>query len=305
MMGMDGMQTPKVNIRQGLDLSEMPEKHRNVLLNKMAQASPPPALIDLSQHPWANRKADYYLYLYNTVDREFVVHRPPYFPSIRIAACPKDKPYVMAMKIPNLVNTRDINIETGEPRIDPQYGERFAMDIINPQNLGVDMWAQPSDDQRWIDGGTDDLSLRGVFWTKNDPPTDDELGRCRARLEKFYQAMVDRANRIAQDPQQPRQDITPECHTAADYFRLSPGWHLHMQSPTFCPNCGESIREGIDFHMSQAFGVCVIDWKGAVSAGIKKREDVPIEKRWWEDEGEVGEGGEVKRGPGRPRKNPE
>jgi hypothetical protein len=264
-----------------VDPAKVPANLMGDLHGKAGGSDLGPALIDLSQHPWANRKPDYFIYVYNTVDREYHVARPPFFPDIRIDRCPKNEKYALVMKIPNIMNVRDRNVDTGEPIINPQYGERFAMDVINPQNIGIDMWAQPSDSQKWVDGGSDDLSLRGVFWTKNNPPTDEELRKCKTRLEAFYRARIERANRIASDPRIPREEITPEDHAACDYFQISPGWHNLMQMPVSCENCGEQIKEGVPFHVHPVLGICVRDWKGAVNAGVKKREDVPQDKRWW------------------------
>jgi len=251
---------------------------------------------DLSQHPYANRKPDYWVHVYNISHREFHVTRPPHCPNIRIPACPDDEPYILAIKFPNITHLKDIRAESGETDLIPQYGERMAMDIINPSNLGVDMWAQPPADQAWLDGGSDDLSRRGVFWTINNPPTREELTKAKQRMEQHYHALIERANQISQDPQAPKNEISPEMHKAADYFQISPGWHSHLATPEFCENCGEQIRPGVAFHMNQSIGMlCIRSWEKAVNAGVKKLEDVPASHRgdWWRAAREVEEMGEL------------
>ena len=81
---------------------------------------------------------------------------------------------------------------------------------------------------------------------------------------------------------------------------MNASWHLRTAIQEACPNCGDQINPGIAYHSSSVGGVCVLDWARTVKAGVKSRDDVPMEARWWEEESEP-----EHRGPGRPRKNPE
>jgi hypothetical protein len=269
-------------------------------------------------NPYVDRRPDYWIHVFNISRQKFLVRRPPAFPVIEIPACPNDKPYIEVLRIPNIVNEKSLNaLASGgsEVQVTPIFGERFAMDIINPANEGADMWQEMG--TSWIDSGGDDLSRRGVFWTLNEEPTGEELRKARVWMERHYRKLIKDAEELSKRNRP--GDIIPEAHLAADHFKLSLAWHTDAEVPASCPNCGEPIKEGIAFHSSNGI-LCVIDWKRAVASGVKKRDDVPQEKRWWigpdtvverqlpgqsEEEFQasiVETPAPVRRGPGRPRK---
>jgi hypothetical protein len=138
------------------------------LAGKRRELEPTPYFVDLSQHPWASQRPAYWVYIYNTVDRKFERTRPPHFPNIVIPPCPKEQRYILAMRVPAVMNTRDERKDTFEIVINADYGARFAADLVNPQNLTAEMWSRvdPKAPHAYInaDGG-DDLGRRGVFWT--------------------------------------------------------------------------------------------------------------------------------------------
>src|SRR5258708_30868873 len=102
----------------------------------------------------------------------FVRHRPSDFPTIKIKACPKGDPWVLAVRVGNIVHYKLDNSETGQPSFTSIRGERFATDLINPANLSDDMWRDVGNTvMSQLHGGGDDLSVRGVFWTWNDEPS--------------------------------------------------------------------------------------------------------------------------------------
>jgi hypothetical protein len=134
-----------------------------------------------------------------------------------------------------------------------------------------------------------DYGKLGVFWSLNDPPTDEEVAKAIQRKEAFYRRRLNQARALeASSPKDLHLFLTPTDHIAVDYFARvyeseeQFSWHKVMVMPSKCPNCGESIKTNVAFHASAALGgvLCVIDWKRAVEAGVKKLEDVPESKRW-------------------------
>jgi hypothetical protein len=300
--------------------------------------------VDMRQDPLASQPQDHWVYVFNTVDRKFERSRSGFGP-IFIQPCPKDRRYVLGMApIPALLTTRDERKDTFEAILVGQYGERFAADLVNPQNLTIDMWARvdPKAPHAYInaDGG-DDLGRRGVFWTTkvycehcsapirydridievkasvrycarcHEPfspkPGDDELRKSNELLRAFCQSRVEACGRIAADPRSP-EVIGPEDHWCADYLQVSPPWHTHMSVPAICEDCGGPIKGDPMFHKNDDLGViCVRHGQ----EGWKKAVSSGVKKR--EDvppefiwwEAESGADAPVKRGPGRPPKNQE
>ena len=259
-------------------------------------------LVDFRGDANADRPPDYFLYMYNISPRNFAIPRPPNFPLIRLAACPKSDADAEIMRVPddelirnstgkivcrkvariqNIVNEHWVDADSGEVRYRGINGERFAMDLINPTNIGIDMWAEISDPERsWLDSdGTDDMSRRGLFWTLNDPPTETELARAKQRLEIHYQRMLRQADEYERDPAT-RKMVGYEHHLAADYFSYDAPWHTIASVKESCRECGEPLpKPGVAFHRNSIGFVCVLDWKRAVEAGAKTMAEVPESKK--------------------------
>ena len=235
---------------------------------------------DWRQDANLNRPVDYYLFIYNIERRAHQIGRPPQHGMIPIAACPRDKPWWKARSVPNIVQEPDVN-DNGEIRSRGLAGERFATDLLNPCNTGVDIWAEITrEDLTWIDSGTEDLTVRGVFWTRNDPPADWELAKCRERMEKFYRGKIEQARRYARTADT-RLMINNDHHYAADYFRIREEWHSVVELPALCPNCGEVLPLAtVAYHKNSMGDRCVIDWQRAVESGAIRESDVPESKRW-------------------------
>ena len=126
---------------------------------------------DWRQDANLNRPVDYFLYIYNIEHRAHQVGRPPQHGMIQIAGCPRDKPWWKVRSVPNIVQEPDVS-ESGEIRSRGLPGERFATDLLNPVNTGVDIWAEITREElTWIDSGSDDLTVRGLFWTRDRKST--------------------------------------------------------------------------------------------------------------------------------------
>jgi hypothetical protein len=258
--------------------------------------------------------------------------------------CPKDEKYVLAMRIPAVLSWRDERKDTFEIVINAEYGERFATDLINPQNLTADMWSRvdPKAPHAYInaDGG-DDLGRRGVFWTSrvycencsapikfiatdietrasveycakcHEPfrakPGDDELRKSGELVRSFCQSRVEACGRIAADPRSP-EIIGPEDHWCAEHLQVSPTWHTHMAVPSICEDCGGPIKGDPMFHKNDELGViCVRKGQEGWKKAVSsgvKRYEEVPEEYLWREAGTEAET-PVKRGPGRPPKTSE
>jgi|SRR5579862_3522895 len=303
-------------------LSKQPY-HQAIERKMSAENSPGVHFVDLRADANLMRAPDYFITLFNIVDRKFVIQRPPSFPMIVLAPCPRDKPWKAVARIPNIVNEKFVAAESGETQIRGIIGERFATDLLNPSNTGIDMWADISDDAAlWIDKGTDDMTKRGLFWAGGRQPgrevlcdncgavedTEDRILEGhdrRAYCRKCDQVYSPRPNDadlakckgrlerfyrqlLTQAEEYARnqqfREIGYEHHLSADYFGLNSSWHQTIQAPQLCEYCGDAIKAGIAYHMSSSGLMCIRNWKSAVKAGVKQRSDVPIEERWWKDE---------------------
>jgi len=244
----------------------------------------------IASDPSYNRPPDYWINIFNISQVEmpgepgisFVRHRPTDFPTLRIRRCPPGQPWVLALRVGNIVHYKIPAPDTGQVNFASIDGERWATDLINPANLGRSMWTnQDNSDMDQMHGGSDDLSRRGVFWSLKVEPTAEELAKARARMEKHYRQEVQKAEDLARAGK--ISEIGSEAHAAADYFRESYGWHVKTSVLDSCPNCGEPIKSGIAYHQSP-LGLCVLDWKRTVAAGVRTKADVPEDQKWWADE---------------------
>ena len=169
-------------------------------------------------------------------------------------------------------------------------GREIASDILNP-TLGPN-WRDPNcqdikvNNDLWSGGFSNignNLNDYGYFWTTidRDDPALDPL------IEKFRARAVITLNRHAQDAVQKETDGAMKSITRLEYFACAYlGVQLRsaaiVQRMSSCPNCGESIKDGIAYHRNQ-FGICVIDWQRTVAAGVVKKADVPEEMRWFKE----------------------
>jgi len=263
-------------------------------------------IVGYSQDAHLDHTPGYYLYVFNITPREFQIHRPPAFSTIIFRGCPEGQPYALVGKFPDIVDEKSVEADSGEIRTRGIKGERFVMDLINPANHGINMWQEITDQNvTWIDGGTNDYTRRGLFWTKNAKPgwtclehggcgesqicpvcgrgALDEIYLAKLRLEKHYKQLIMQADQYSREGN-PRE-IGPEHHMAGDYFHIRSPWHVVAELPSTCPNCGDAVKEGVPFHINSIGIICVMpdqeSWKRAIQAGVKQKADVPDDFRWW------------------------
>ena len=230
-----------------------------------------------------SRKPDFWVYIYNVSEQSFDVFRPPLFANVHIPGRDQKSkvPYVIAARLPQPLLTPQGSVDSDELSTNLMDTRRVVMDMINPDNLGLDQDAV-------INIPTNvgnDLGKKGVFWSLNGPgaskidptrleePTDAEIKRAVSRMEKHYNFLLEKARAVeTSNPKELIEMLTPEHHAAADYFGVETSWHGKRSRPADCPNCGDRIKAGVAFHKTEEGTLCIIDWKRAVASGVRTKQ---------------------------------
>ena len=226
-----------------------------------------------SEDYYADRKPDLFVYLYNTSEQSWeglnAICRPPTMPVVNIKAKAKGEEYALVAVIPSPIYTSVTSVDSGEVFKKPLDGRRFAMDIINPDNLGLDQsrTLQTGQDSS---AGTNNLGNQGLFWSENNPPKAEEVKAAVARMEAYYNAQIEKIDAIASsNPAELKNYLLPVHHRACEYFGLERSWHSKNTRPETCPNCSETVKAGIAFHRDSSNELCIINWEKTVRAGKK------------------------------------
>lgn len=222
------------------------------------------------QHYLMNRAPDYFVYIYNVSEQAFEVSRPPILKKMIIPGRTAGAEYALAARLPQPLLTPSGSVDSSEIGIVPQDTRRFAMDIINPDNLGLNQDAVL--DPKSITSVGNNLGAKGVFWSLNNPPTKEEISAATKRLEARYNFLLEQARTVEVSAPGTLKDVlTPEHHAAVEYYGLETSWHGKRSKPMDCPNCGERIKQGVAFHKTEEGGLCVLDWVRAVKAGVRTK----------------------------------
>lgn len=204
------------------------------------------------------RKPEYYVHLYTVSKREFTISQPPLFPKVVVPACKEGERYTLVCSIPHPMQQLDREGAVGELIVRGHTAEYVAASLVNPNNPSLDQDAVIN--PQFVLGIGVDLTCQGVFWTRNHPPTEQEIAKAEGRREKYYRGLMERARTLEiSNPKELEQLITQDFHMAADYFGEERAWHKKMSRTVECPNCGDSIKAGIAFHRSSAGVLCIID----------------------------------------------
>lgn len=220
----------------------------------------------------ALRAPDYFLYIHSISPKGFEVRLPPIMPKVNIPACKKGERVNTPIKIPNIVNQAWEDATSGELRICGTPGERVCMNIINPANMGTDQDVEIDVQyQQFHVGG--DLSVYGVWYSRNEVPTDEEMVKPRAKMEKYYRKMLGVGDELHRTGKQ--SQIPEDSFIAASYFSYRSGWNTVVEVPEACPICGGPMRKGVAIHGGADGCNGVVDWEKAISSGLKTEKDRP------------------------------
>lgn len=188
-------------------------------------------------------KAKIPIYIYNTANLTHNVSRPPNHPHMYIKPCPEGQEYVLAGQIEHPFTEIEWDQNGNKIINDNVDGFKEATRMLSPMNWGVD---QNLDTE---DGTSYGLNLNnyGVFWSVNNPPTEQELRAARARTASAFEKELARMADIeAKDPQHVHQYVNNISRAAADMFPEDRSWKRIFKAKndltkTPCPVCSEEI----------------------------------------------------------------
>jgi hypothetical protein len=227
-------------------------------------------------------EAKSFVHIYTIASKKFELSHPV-IGKIHVPKCPTGERYykVASIRHPYPQFTKD---EDGKPVVHSLYADRIVMDMLSPDNRTLDQNAVITDSFSL----GNNYNQQGLFWSKNNPPTEAELKDAEKRLETRYRNLLEAAVAIeSQNPADLVNHINEDYRLAADYFGEEYSWHKKRAAKKpeaikeECPNCGTEVRKGAAFHFDAESGICVIDWKRAYEAGKVKKADVPEGKEWW------------------------
>ena len=215
-------------------------------------------------------RADYYIYIFTISKRAFMVKLSCRYS--RVSRCPRvarmsDTSFVV--RLPNLVPQIDREGGVGDLMRRTHRAELVAMSLVNPNNLSLDQDATPAPGT--VTGIGNNLTVQGVFWTRNEKPTEDELKAAEGRREKYYRTLLNRARVLENtNPKALEEELNQDYRLAAQYFGEETSWYRAHAAKGICPNCGESITLGVAFHKNKELDmICIIDPIRAAAAGVK------------------------------------
>lgn len=183
--------------------------------------------VEYTPSPLFARFPKYHVYVYNVGPIEHKIGKGSLGEWI-IKPCPKDHPYVLALKVPSLVSSSYFDAASQSMKTDDVEGEFFAQDLVRP--FGSD-WS--------IGNSREEL---GVFWSKTDPPSGAEVAAARAQLEASYRRSLAQATIL--ETRDDLEFITPLMRLAAEYFGEDRAWNRIYKKLTDCPVCSEPLKAG-------------------------------------------------------------
>lgn len=193
-------------------------------------------------------KSEKKLWVYNAsrVDHKF---DHPMLGNVTIPANKTRKRYSLWTSFPEVVMGTNYNIDENLLYPHAIKGEYFVNDIIDPDNvLGTTYHRFKASTAIGRD-----LSVRGVFWSYNNPPKVSEVNAAVKKLKAHYADLLERMEIIytcaqideetilryrKQNPDASFEEalretrvakvsleVTPECHAACEYFKVTTPWH--------------------------------------------------------------------------------
>lgn len=195
-----------------------------------------PPIIDFRSMVKSDKK--FWVYNVSRVDHEF---DHPMLGQVRIPANDTKKRYAVWTSFPEVVTGTRSYIDDNEVTMVPLHGKDFVEDVIKGGGQAIGR----------------DLSVKGVFWSYNNPPTIKEVNAAVRLMKQRYADLLEKAailyaNMVVDGEEvvKYRQEnpdislaeaidawkggrvdfITPEHHAAAEYFKVTTPWHPVLRS---------------------------------------------------------------------------
>ncbi len=210
------------------------------------------------------REPGYVIYVYNILDREYVVTQPPLFPGFVIPACKPGQKFSQTV-LPAFVKEPYLKPGSTEYYYKNVDGRKAATSLLNPGAFPGTNWE--SQIQNWdseetaITGAANNLNLYGVWWSLTMPDETEKLDReikiFRTRVGVTMNGLVKMAEQLAATGE--LKLISPLMHFAMDYLGKQAPWHMAAYHMITCPNCGEPVKEGIAYHRNSFGERCIVD----------------------------------------------
>src|ERR1700691_2545377 len=201
-----------------------------------------------------NGAPDFYVYVFNIAKQEYHVSRPPLLKDMTIPARKEGQKYALATRLPSPMLLPKGNVDSNQIDINAIDTRRFAMDLINPDNLTIDQDAVITGA---ITNQGSNLGKLGVFWFLNIEPSAAELERATVRLEANYRFLLEEIKAIeVSQPAAVSSVLSPTHHAAAEYFHETFTWHSKSIHKESCPRCGMPANVGAPFHALDGGGLC-------------------------------------------------
>jgi len=190
--------------------------------------------VEYQPNPLNEFAPKYHVYIFNIGPLTHTVEKGS-LGTFRISPCEAGKKYTKAIVLPAIVRTSYLDAATNAMRTDDVEGKHIARDIVNPY-LGGD----------WSEG--QNLEEKGVFWSLNETPTDEELNNARAKMEAFFRKQLAIATSLETQGDTGLKQITPTMRLAASYFGEDRPWNKIYRKIGECPVCGEPMKENTVKH---------------------------------------------------------
>ena len=172
------------------------------------------------------------LWVYNVsrVDHKF---DHPMLGEVTIPGNTTKKRYAMWTSFPDVVSGLNYCMDTNVLYPHHTDGEYFVKDLINPDHIYGDSGHSTAIGR--------DLSVRGVFWSYNNPPKVSEVNAAISTMKAHYADLLERMSILWESAQLSGErlerymrrdacdpaigEITPEHHAAAEYLKVTTPWH--------------------------------------------------------------------------------
>lgn len=203
---------------------------------------------------------DYFIYVYNLLEKEWIVRQPPLFAAFHIPKCEKGKKFAVTL-LPAFVNEVTMKAGTTELSYKQIDGRKAATSLLNPGAFPGTSWESQLHNWQTEDQTGNNLNNFGCFWSLTRPDEPDKLevemelfrDRCKITMEE----LVKRAEELFEGGE--RKLISPMMHFAMDYLGKQAPWHMSMRHMISCPICGDQVPEGIAYHRNSFGDRCIID----------------------------------------------
>lgn len=234
------------------------------------------------------------IHVFSVSRRSFVVDRAPLWVKMHLRGCKAGERYVPVAHVPDPLVQIVHNTENGRRLGEAHDGMRCAIDLLNPNNPTTDPdWQAPAELAALFGSSKGcNLFAQGLFISTREVPYEAEIAKAEARRDARFRTLIAHADSLEQTNRRELEEFLrgedgADLKMALDFYGEQRAYHKPMVATRPCPNCGEAIKIGVAFHKSEVLGeLCVLDWKIAVRAGVKKKIDVPDDLRWWEEERE-------------------